>query len=474
MTQACSHFSVAALAGTFAPRDFNLEVKSMNARHTAWLRRVVDSKGKATWRPRASYRVGTLRWLIEIDNIQRVSTSNGGLCWVLYKKELPLWDFSNWRSWPTLVIGADQGPKCVCGLSALQYKPEIQSNITPLFEFSHGANNDFQGLLKDLGRWHFALILLIIYNLPHGPDKDPGMRYEQFGQMLRFISENFDPATFALWQARVPAMADELAGEFELNSERGPALSLWDHFVANPSAHFLGERVKMCQYMAWWEAGNKLLKHWSFNLFKAECVSIESDWLHRQSFLQLPAVSPVIAQDTIQSTASTITAIETKILRSCCANNVVVQVAVLSMPSYRRLLAHLVRFTAPLKTWQGAAAKCNCSATGCREWLLREMSDSMLAHQKEMLAGLHDQANLQDCGYHEYVACRGEDLANQTSRDEEMATLAGDIVLGLIAKRQRRNFYLTNSFPNRQWRALVGPTEAQMIAADFKRHLEVH
>ena len=106
--------------------------------------------------------------------------------------------------------------------------------------------------------------------------------------------------------------------------------------------------------------------------------------------------------DAIKSTSSTITSIESKLIRSACVNNVVTDFAVLSEYSYRRQLAHLIRLTEGLKVWQGDAAKTNRDETRSRNWLVKVCSDSFLEHQKTFADALRDPDVLRKCGFSDF------------------------------------------------------------------------
>ena len=180
-----------------------------------------------------------------------------------------------------------------------------------------------------------------------------------------------------------------------------------------------------------------------------ETLALEEDWLYGKHFLKLPAVSAASVADAaeIKSTSSTITSIETKLIRSACLNNVVTSISVLNQYDLRREVCHMVSFTKPLKLWQGHLKKTMRDVNTSRDWLVEQMSDSFLGHQKAMLSQLSEPAALHACGYFEYRGLEGPDLEDQILLDDEMATFAGDIVLGLISKRQRRLYYMTNCYP---------------------------
>ena len=359
--QVTSHFSMSDLPVDSTPTaaETKVAMHMTNKRHLSWLSRNIAKGGGVAWRPKNFYRRGTVKWLIEVDNIRRSCTADGGLAFFVRDPVSPTWALANWRLWPTLTALLDQGPKCISGTCALQYKESVRSNWSVIYEFSHGCNNDFNLTMKELDKFALMLILLIILNISHGPDKDEGMRYEQFREMLRKVADVMDPKTFVLFQARSARMCAELDGQFEVDPALGPALSLWKFIQENIETTPMHERIKMCRYLDWWSGAKALLSRWTLELFKHETLALEEDWLKGGKFLALPSVkaADVAHNDAVTSTSSTITAIEAKLLRSSCLNNVVTGLAALGQYDIKRDVAHMVLFTEPLKVFQGKGKK---------------------------------------------------------------------------------------------------------------------
>ena len=149
------------------------------------------------------------------------------------------------------------------GVFALLVKQEMRANIVAMFEWSHGANNDLHGLFKDLRLYDFALICLVIFNMPHGPDRDEGVRHEQFKDMVSIVVQSFTPQTATLFRARSGRMLQELAGVFDLDPSIGEESSLWQHIMDTQTSNPMGDRVNMCQYMGWWIGSKSLLPVWT-------------------------------------------------------------------------------------------------------------------------------------------------------------------------------------------------------------------
>ena len=452
-------------------------VKSTNARHVSWLRKVVKQNGKrkTAWRPKVFYRRGAFRWLVQQDNVQRVATANGGLRFIIPDPTEPLWKDDNWRDWPTQTYGIDQGSDGVAALHALMYK--LRGNVSPFYEFSHGCNNDTVNLYKQLGVYNFCLVTLCIMNVHHGPDKDEGMRHEQYMQMLKAVLNTMSCEECALFQHHVGHMIEDMADEFDIDPSIGPAKSFWNWMSEHVDSMHIGDRVKTKHYMGWWSGAKRLTKRWHLELFLAEMLCLEQDWFQGSKFMALPVVTRqhVAESDATRTTSTRITQLDSKILRGSTANNAVTAAVFLAMDDYQIRVCHMVLFIEPVKIWQGHAVKYQKNVEQARDWLAAGMRDSFLAHQKDMLSLLRDPTVLRKCGYFHYqqFPAAGDTMDQVIEKDDEFATFASDLVLGMCANRQRRMLYLSSCWPNRHFRALASTDLAQQVATEFREDYEV-
>lgn len=162
---------------------------------------------------------------------------------------------------------------------------------------------------------------------------------------------------------------------------------------------------------------------------------------------------------------------QSKLLRSNCQNNVVTQVTLLNCGNHHGHLNHMVRFTEPLKVWQGHTDKTLKDVQSSRDWLILQLQDPFLSHQKQMLQVLVDPVVLKECGYYEFERFATSGIDNSVvQEDDDFALFAGDVVLGLIARRRRRLFYLTNCWPHRHYRSLISADEAALTVNEFHKH----
>ena len=103
-------------------------------------------------------------------------------------------------------VAIDQGGD---GLAACNFLLSIGCCLTIFCDFSHGANNDVNGTIKDLGLWSFWLLMLVTLNVPHGP-WDDNVRHSQASEGWQEVADNHSPQSAVLFQYHVPNMIVEL------------------------------------------------------------------------------------------------------------------------------------------------------------------------------------------------------------------------------------------------------------------------
>jgi hypothetical protein len=94
-----------------------------------------------------------------MDNQLRVSSPNiGGLSYYFKDNLLPLWNESNWRNWPHLCVGMDQGSDGMSsGWAMLCY---FVLCVTLCWDPSHGGNNDVKKAIDRVGLGDFWKLMM--------------------------------------------------------------------------------------------------------------------------------------------------------------------------------------------------------------------------------------------------------------------------------------------------------------------------
>ena len=129
-------------------------------RQASW---IAGPQKQQSWRPVKLHRLGAKHWLMCLDNQIRVSTVFGGLSYFIKDT----WTDKCPFDWPGLQLSIDLGSDGVSAWHALLYHWNIIAWLVP--DESHSIKNYLLEVLKAIGLYDLWLLLLISFNLEHGP-----------------------------------------------------------------------------------------------------------------------------------------------------------------------------------------------------------------------------------------------------------------------------------------------------------------
>jgi len=201
--------------------------------------------------------------------------------------------------------------------------------------------------------------MLVVFNLLSGPEKDEGMRWQQWNEMLKEMFVRHRPETFELFKAFAPSMLWEKRGELEISHPGQANAELWDHLKAQDGFERKPVRTKLCQFMSITSNSLALLSRWAEMAFKSSYLALELDMLTGSAFKKQIAIPAAAVEDasTVGTTAGC-AKLDAKVLRAAAVNGVAFTVAVLDRrDTYRRQLAMMATATRPTKTNPGECAE---------------------------------------------------------------------------------------------------------------------
>ena len=186
------------------------------------------------------------------------------------------------------------------------------------------------GSYTAIRRFDFVILMLIIFNLPQGPDKEEALRFGQLQQAIEFYLNKMIPENSVLFQARAADMLSELGDLVEIvDGDRNR--SLWAYLKSIAPYEKKRYRCKLAQWSEWQRRGIAFLSQWSVTRFKAELVGLEMDMITNASVVQ-PITIGKGALDVAAHTYSTDIGSmqpDTKALRSSCKHAVGVAISTL-------------------------------------------------------------------------------------------------------------------------------------------------
>lgn len=181
-------------------------------RQQCWLKRRASDPQQASWRPSKRYRASAKQWLYAVGNQLKSSLPCRGL--KDFVKSENSW--TSWRDYRHLLISADQGSD---GLSAISYLRSLGVVVTYCPDFSHGSQNDFYDALKSTNLFPFWILMLVVYNLEHGPWQDD-VRWNLVNESWSEVCGHFGDS-FPLLDQRAEDIANEAGGRCQILQDTG-------------------------------------------------------------------------------------------------------------------------------------------------------------------------------------------------------------------------------------------------------------
>ena len=455
-----------------SPAGAQKAAAACNARHKAWLAR--SPHGQQRWKPPKVHRRSVVSCLRRVDAQLRTSTAWDGLIHVQFDSDKVDWAPAQWRTWPSFAICGDQAGDNTSMIHAASYK--LGLNVLEFWDWSHGCANDMKLGLQGCGLWSLQVLLLVVHNLGHGPERDEMLRFAQINECLAFLFKHFQADTCDLFKARAPAMLKELGDKVDFLEGKSANQSLWEYLKNESAFPKLEHPCRLCQFMGFQQRNVELLETWTVRLFKSELLALECDWLHGSAVNErIPVKTSVLAAaDDVVTTSSGVAHPDVKLLRGGQVNAVVISVLTLGEQTHQRLIGGITRLSEPVQLWRGKSAKDTRSCSECSEWLLRQHKGEFYEHMFKIFKVFSSDAFMSAAGFLEFQEVADDDKAAVLEEDARMAHVFGQYGLVLFAQRFRRCMYAFVGWPHRLFRMLLSDNEAKAVVSEFKQDYEVY
>lgn len=440
-------------------------------RQRAWLQRTSDSTN--SWRPLEMHRLSARKWVYALDNQLKVSTCHNGLDFFCWAEGEERW--GSWREWPGLGVALDMGSDGVAGYSALAR--HFDCNIWMWPDPSHMCQRTMEAVLKETKLFEFWCLLLITFNLEHGPHRDQGRR-NQLRDGLAKLFETRSPEQCPLFEQMSPEMAQDLeeAGILQFSGEESREATLWEWLKSRSRHGPMGRRVSMCRFGGMQHAAMSQRPYWTVNLFERTLLALEQDMLRGKKFeAKLTLKAKHVEGASGSTTNPTHLQLDDRALRGCCENAVVVSILTLDDADHRRVVDCVLTAQAPLDKWHTEQNRTLRSTESTRGWLLQQVSGAYRANVQAFIAKLFCLDSLVDAGFFLLGISPGgtqtrpgQALDNhELIIEDEYAELYAGLMFGFVTQRVSRGFFY-DCWPTKMIGALAGESEAARLIEEFQ------
>jgi len=365
------------------------------------------------------------------------------------------------------------------GNSAIHFMTySMALNVDQHPDFSHGANRDQIMMLKTVGLYQLWLLLVVSWNLPHGPDRDD-MRFHQLREATEHLFETTTPGSCPLFLGHSHEMVRELrdAG-VDFPGEAGVEQELWNYLKKRGFYVTVGSRFNMCRFQSCIATAEDNVGTWLVDWLERTHAAVVLDFLHGKALENKIILMSSAADEVPEGGGSTNPAkvsVQDRTLRSCCQSAVAISVMVSSDFNNRRLVNIDLQSASAVNAWHCHQKKTLRSCKGNVRYFANAVSGGYMQHVCEIVQVLRRKACIEKCDFVLTASYMPADrLINECVTEDDFADYYGQAAMSQAACRIKRGLWLIGGWPSRM-RALLGDNavKAQAVVQAFKKDFEL-
>ena len=422
---------------------------------------------------RTVYRVAARRWVCNIDNQLQRSTCFHGLFSFIPNEAQGKWEDRNWRGWPGIGFARDGGSDGNTGIHACLHL--FKMNCWDWMDNSHSSGRSFEGALKDAGLWEMWLLLLISWNLPWGPNDDEYRRNQLDEGMKHFFTLNTEESP--MFQDHVCEIAQDLedGGVVTFPREKPLQQEVFEFVKSQSLLAKTGRRTSNCRFGGTLHAALYNLPYWGMQAFQRKYVALKLGHLQNKKTLDKLTVKFQTPEVDDASTNPKKITVESKALKSCCKNALVVSVMVLMEKDHKRLVQIVANTSIPMRVWHTEQNRELRDVHATKAWLIRQLDKDLMLYFFSFLAQLCDQQVLRKCQFQMPLNSQkldGQDVL-EFQLEDDFADYMGNFSASMTKQTMKRLCYMY-SYPHRHIHQLIGDTNKKaLLKSDFRKVIEV-
>lgn len=289
----------------------------------------------------------------------------------------------------------------------------------------------------------FLLCVMVVLNLPHGPD-DSDLRDNQIRDSML---EHYRMSSCTMSPIFEQLATDILKERDDVKPEEceSPEAALWRVLSVDTFYKRKGYRVNISRFFSVVAESIKLLARWHTMLFEVSVPAIELGMLSNMTLPRIKLCTKGGDPDGDPDTTSrNKLATDERSLRSCGANALVIAFSLLSDKNNRRSLACMCLLAQPCMDFHGASSRTLRDVNSSKVWLLEQNRGGIYKHMCETMDLLGDLDFLGATGFLSKASGGIEHMTNdEVQHDCDFAAFAGAFCTSLMKARLRRTLYLS-------------------------------
>lgn len=385
-------------------------------------------------------------------------------------------EWQSWASWPHLVLCTDRGPDNFAAINALCYKSSVRINVSPWFDGSHDAWRSVLEAIRETGSFAFVILILIACNLGHGPDATD-MRHTQMRNASEALFKVHTHEDCSLFDYHLGDLVKEYESVLSAGEHESVEAGVWSQLRHFSLYKNKGYKANLNRFQSFIREGRKLLDHWWSTLLVCEFTALEMNMLSNTALRAKLRLKTAAAGDdgsVAQSTSAT--SVDTKAIRSCAQNALVVSMLTLQERRHHRMLSVFVVGAGPVEQWHSHQNKMTRDVQNGSAWAISEVSGAYMQHVSALMLLLASEGATLACGFGTPGGEGSKHIwtPEEIMSEDDFADLLGMYCMLLATARLKRFASNLCSWPWSMLRILDPAHSEQAVIAEFKEHYDCY
>lgn len=241
------------------------------------------------------------------------------------------------------------------------------------------------GHVARCGLYHFWVLMVICYNMPHGP-------WESWDEMANY----FDHSSSVFFQQYAHLMVQDLGGESAVDGGRDDlSKGLWNMLLADNPLRKKGFKLKLNRIFGSVHFAREDLKRWTMRLMVFEYAFLEAGLLGAKKASQR-LVSKSVPHE-VEGKATTDPSkptIDEKALRNCSENALVSSTLLLRDYTSNVIVRIVFCASEVVELWHGEQSRCLRTAEGAERWVVNSVQEGFVRHLCDIMKRMSDRGAL--------------------------------------------------------------------------------
>ena len=325
-------------------------------------------RGRRPHQPTKRYRATSAKWIWTTEHQLRRS----GLSLVDLKQSEDPAERPPASTWERGSIALDQGSDGVCATNYLLRQVNLALGI--VWDLSHGCHRDIIAMLKAVGLWTWAVLMMLSFNVPCGPyTSDQNFKHCKESADALYNVES--PKEMPLVRANVSGIIDDL-GEPELLASADPDAEVWQRCKDENPWQVRGEKVLMNRFLGFVHKLRSEVKQMSMRALHYQYVTIEEDMLGGSKFEKMTVMQTPTAAEHADGTSMKVVTLDEKALRASCQNSMVIAMVMNSDHANKEKARAVVKVTDAVHKWHAGQSEEVRSPEKALAWTVKQLESA--------------------------------------------------------------------------------------------------